>query len=160
MKLATLCYIQNDLNQTLMMHRIKKENDMHEGKWNGLGGKFEQGESPEDCIIREVLEESGFTIQNPHLRGFLTFPDFDGKDDWYVFLFTADQFSGEMIQSNEGNLEWIDNDKLLELPLWEGDKHFLSWIAQNKSFFSAKFNYVSKELDSHSVIFYPEKETD
>lgn len=157
MKLATLCYIQNDHNQTLMMHRIKKENDMHEGKWNGLGGKFEKGESPEECVIREIYEESGLHIQSPELHGFLTFPDFDGNDDWYVFLFTAHNFSGQLIQSSEGHLEWIDNDRLFDLPLWEGDKYFLSWMKENKSFFSAKFNYKNQTLDSHSVVFYPFK---
>lgn len=157
MKLATLCYIQNDQNQTLMMHRIKKENDMHEGKWNGLGGKFEKGESPEECVIREIFEESGLHISSPILHGFLSFPDFDGNDDWYVFLFTASEYSGTMIQSEEGHLEWIDNDRLLELPLWEGDKYFLSWMKEHKSFFSAKFNYKDQELISHSVVFYPFK---
>jgi len=88
MKLATLCYIKdNSTNKTLMLYRNKKENDYHEGKWNGLGGKFELGETPEECAIRELKEESGLTVENPKLKGLLTFPNFDGVDDWYVFVF-------------------------------------------------------------------------
>ncbi|MDZ7764918.1 MAG: NUDIX domain-containing protein [Melioribacteraceae bacterium] len=86
MKLATLCYIQKE-NKTLMLYRNKKENDYHEGKWNGLGGKFEPGETPEDCAIREIKEEAGLTVKKLVMKGFITFPLFDGKDDWHVFLF-------------------------------------------------------------------------
>ena len=118
MKLATLCYvIDKNQNRTLMLHRIKKENDYHEGKWNGLGGKLEQGESPEDCVIREIKEEAGLDIKNPKMHGFITFPLFDAADDWYVFIFTAEDFKGSIIDSPEGNLEWIPNDKLTSLPL-------------------------------------------
>ncbi|MDP3830910.1 MAG: 8-oxo-dGTP diphosphatase, partial [Ignavibacteriaceae bacterium] len=102
MKLATLCYVKDANNgATLMLHRIKKENDMHEGKWNGLGGKFEMGESPEECVIREIKEESGLDIKNPKLNGFITFPAFDGFEDWYVFIFSVTEFSGELIDSAE-----------------------------------------------------------
>ncbi|MDP3445616.1 MAG: 8-oxo-dGTP diphosphatase, partial [Ignavibacteria bacterium] len=109
-QLATLCYVMNE-NKTLMLHRVKKENDYHKGKWNGLGGKFEVGESPEECAKREILEESGLVVENPLLKGIITFPMFDNVKDWYVFVFTSDKFTGELIHSNEGNLEWIDNDK-------------------------------------------------
>jgi 8-oxo-dGTP diphosphatase len=136
-----------------MLHRVKKENDMHEGKWNGLGGKFEAGESPEDCVIREILEESGLMIANPKLKGFITFPLFDGRDDWYVFLFVAEEFSGELIDSPEGNLEWIPDEKVTELPLWDGDKIFLSWLKGQK-FFSAKFVYTDGAYIRHEVEFY------
>jgi 8-oxo-dGTP diphosphatase len=136
-----------------MLHRIKKKNDYHEGKWNGLGGKFEAGESPEDCVIREVKEESGLDIKNPGLNGFITFPMFDGKEDWYVFIFTADNFSGELIDSCEGRLEWIPNDKLTELNLWDGDKIFINWLRQDK-FFSAKFIYEDGKYKEHQVVFY------
>lgn len=152
MQLATLCYVI-DNNKTLMLHRIKKKNDFHEGKWNGLGGKFEKGESPEECVIREVKEESGLLIENPELKGFITFPMFDGKKDWYVFMFTARNFSGELIDSHEGKLEWIPNEKLMELNLWEGDRIFIPWMFQNK-FFSAKFNYENGKFIDHEVIFY------
>jgi 8-oxo-dGTP diphosphatase len=154
MKLATLCYvIDKEKNTTLMLHRIKRENDIHEGKWNGLGGKFDPRETPEECVIREVEEESGLKISSPRLHGLLTFPLFDGKDDWYVFLFTADQFKGELIVSNEGHLEWIPNDKLLDLNLWEGDQMFIRWLLNGK-FFSAKFVYEQKKLIDYSVNFY------
>lgn len=152
MKLATLCYIRSN-DQTLMLHRIKKENDMHAGKWNGLGGKFEAGESPEECAIREMHEESGLLVTNPRLHGVITFPAFAGDDDWYTFLFTATEFSGELIDSPEGVLEWIDTDKVLDLNLWPGDKIFIPWLDQN-AFFSAKFVYVDNELENYEVEFY------
>jgi 8-oxo-dGTP diphosphatase len=154
MKLATLCYITDTQKKsTLMLFRNKKENDVHEGKWNGLGGKFDSTETPEECVIREIKEESGLTITSPQMKGFITFPKFDGVFDWYVFLFTADKFEGELINSNEGHLEWIPNEKLLSLNLWEGDQIFLPWLAGDK-FFSAKFIYENKKLVSYSVNFY------
>jgi 8-oxo-dGTP diphosphatase len=154
MKLATLCYVKDANNgTTLMLHRIKKENDMHEGKWNGLGGKFEMGESPEECVIREIKEESGLDIKNPKLNGFITFPAFDGFEDWYVFIFSVTEFSGELIDSVEGNLEWVQDEKLFDLNLWDGDKIFMEWIQDDK-FFSAKFNYNSGKLKDYEVVFY------
>jgi len=161
MKLATLCYVIDKKNNSiLMIYRNKKQNDYHEGKWNGLGGKFEPGESPEECALREIEEESGLIVKSVKMKGFITFPLFDGKDDWYVFLFTADEFvrkdsfgEGELIDSPEGRLEWIPNDKLTEINLWEGDKIFLPWLFQDK-FFSAKFNYVNGRFVNFSVVFY------
>ena len=154
MKLATLCYVTDrKTNSTLMLHRVKKENDYHEGKWNGLGGKFEQGESPEECAIREIEEECGLKVNSITMKGFITFPMFDGKEDWYVFIFTAEEFSGELINSLEGNLEWVPNDKLTELNLWDGDKIFLDWLFQEK-FFSAKFVYENGALKDYEVRFY------
>ena len=152
MKISTLCYIQNK-HQTLMLHRIKKKNDIHKGKWNGLGGKLISGESPEECVKREVLEESGLVIDSPKLHGVITFPQFDGIDDWFVFVYTADSFEGDLINSDEGVLNWIDSNKILELNLWEGDKIFIPWLKQDK-FFSAKFIYDKKELKDYDVIFY------
>ncbi len=152
MKLATLLYVQKD-NKTLMLYRNKKENDYHEGKWNGLGGKFELGESPEECAIRELKEESGLTAKQLNLKGHITFPLFDGKDDWYVFVFTISEFEGELIDCNEGQLEWIPNNELTKLNLWEGDKHFIDWLFQDK-FFSSKFNYQNGEFIDYSVEFY------
>ena len=93
MKLATLCYIRKD-HHTLMVHRIKKENDMHAGKWNGLGGKLEPGETPEACATREIWEESGLRVKNLILRGVITFPGFAADEDWYTFLFVIDDFEG------------------------------------------------------------------
>lgn len=152
MKLATLCYVQKD-GKTLMLYRNKKENDYHEGKWNGLGGKFEPGESPEDCAIREIKEEAGLNVKSLKLKGFITFPMFDGKEDWYVFLFVIDDFEGELIDSPEGMLKWIPNDELEKLNLWEGDKIFIPWLFQDK-FFSAKFNYENGKFIDYQVDFY------
>ena len=152
MKLATLCYVSKN-NKTLMLYRNKKENDYHEGKWNGLGGKFELGETPEECAIREIKEEAGLNVKDLTLKGFITFPLFDGKDDWYVFLFVINEFDGELIDSPEGKLEWIDNDKLTRLNLWEGDKIFIPWLFQEK-FFSAKFNYENGKYKNYTVEFY------
>jgi len=154
MKLATLCYVIDKKNDTtLMLHRVKKENDYHEGKWNGLGGKFELGESPEECAIREIEEECGLKVKSVTMKGFITFPMFDGKEDWYVFLFTADEFTGKLIDSPEGNLAWVENDKLTELNLWGGDKIFIPWLYQDE-FFSAKFNYENGKYVNHDVSFY------
>lgn len=147
MKLATLCYIRKN-EKTLMLHRVKKENDMHEGKWNGLGGKIEDGETPEECIIREVKEECGLNVKNPLMKGVLTFPQFSKGETWYVFLFVITEFDGELIESNEGNLEWIDDDKLFDLNLWEADKIFMKWLDQ-EGFFSGKFIYKDGVFIEH-----------
>lgn len=152
MKVSTLCYISNK-TKTLMLHRVKKKNDMHKGKWNGLGGKLMDQESPEECVKREVLEESGLIIKNPILKGIITFPKFDGIDDWLVFIYTSNQFEGELIDSDEGVLEWINNKDLFNLNLWEGDKIYMEWINQDR-FFSAKFIYKNKILKDYDVIFY------
>ncbi|HYF75217.1 MAG TPA: 8-oxo-dGTP diphosphatase [Candidatus Nitrosocosmicus sp.] len=152
MVLTTLCYITKD-GKTLMLHRIKKQNDVHEGKWNGLGGKLEQGETPEECVIREVFEESGLAVKSPQLRGILTFPLFSNNEDEYTFLFTASDFEGELIDSEEGKLEWIDNSQILDLNLWEGDRVFLKWLEESR-FFSGKFIYEDGKLIKHHVRFY------
>ena len=150
--LATLCYVKRD-GYTLMLYRNKKANDIHEGKWNGLGGKFEAGETPEECVIREVYEESGLSIHDPKLCGLLMFPNFKGND-WYVFVFTATEFSGELIDSPEGKLDWISDEKILGLNLWESDHIFFPWI-QKEEFFSAKFVYEGDKMHRYEVIFHP-----
>jgi 8-oxo-dGTP diphosphatase len=152
MKLATLCYVKAG-GKTLMIHRIKKENDMHYGKWNGLGGKLDAGETPEECVMREVEEESGLLIQNPQLKGILTFPKFSKDEDWYAFIFVADKFKGELIDSNEGVLKWIDDEQLLNLDLWEGDRIFIPWLDM-PGFFSGKFVYDSGRLIEHDMVHY------
>lgn len=152
LKLATLCYVQRP-GQTLMLHRVKRENDYHEGKWNGLGGKFEPGESPEECVVREVYEESGLTCTQPVLRGQITFPNFDGESDWYVWLFLANRWTGQLRDSEEGNLAWIDNDRLLNLNLWAGDRMFIPWVFRDR-FFSAKFLYADGDFLGYEVTFY------
>ncbi len=151
MKLATLCYIEKD-GKTLMMLRNRKQGDIHKGKYNGLGGKLEPGESPDECVVREVFEESGLTIE-PLFRGIITFPLFTPGDDWYVFVYTADDFTGEQIDSPEGTLEWVPTESLLELNLWEGDRHFLQWLRDGKKF-SAKITYIEKELKDVQVSFW------
>lgn len=152
MILATLCYIKQD-QHTLMVYRNKKPNDMHAGKWNGLGGKFEPGESPEECVIREVREESGLDVRHPELHGLLIFPNFKGGD-WYVFVFTAREFSGELLDdSSEGNLEWIPDEKLASLNLWESDRVFLPWLESDR-FFSAKFIYEGNKMENYEVHFH------
>ena len=151
MILATLCYIKRD-GYTLMVYRNKKPNDIHAGKWNGLGGKFEAGETPEGCIKREVQEETGLFIQNPRLHGLLMFPGFKGSD-WYVFVFTATEFSGELIDSPEGRLEWIPDEKIPSLTLWESDHIFMPWL-ENGDFFSAKFDYEGDKMRGYNVVFH------
>jgi 8-oxo-dGTP diphosphatase len=151
MILATLCYVQQD-GCTLMVHRNKKANDIHEGKWNGLGGKFEAGETPEECVIREVQEESGLSIRDPKLCGLLMFPRFKGND-WYVFVFSANEFTGALIDSPEGTLAWIPDDSILDLPLWESDHLFLPWIREGK-FFSARFVYERDRMCEYDVVFH------
>ena len=151
MILATLCYVKND-GHTLMVYRNKKPNDMHAGKWNGLGGKFEPGESPEECVIREVREESGLDIHNPHMLGLLMFPNFKGND-WCVFVFTAREFEGELIDSPEGRLEWIPDENLTSLNLWESDQIFFPWLEGDK-FFSAKFIYKEDIMTNYSINFH------
>ncbi len=153
MKLATLCYLKKD-GKTLMLHRTKKENDLHEGKWNGVGGKFEKGETPEECAIREVKEETGLDIKDPKLMGRLLFPEFDKEgEDWHIYIFEIAQFSGELIESAEGDLAWIDDDKILRLNLWEGDKYFLEWMKKGK-YFSGKISYKDGKVTGKSVIFH------
>ena len=152
MKLATLCYIRQN-GKTLMIHRIKRENDMHAGRWNGLGGKFEPGETPEECALREIYEESGLRAKNPALKGFLTFPGFTNDEDWYAFVFVVNEFDGELVDSNEGVLRWIDDSELLDLNLWEGDRFFIPWLDRS-DFFSAKFVYDDGRYVKHEVVFY------
>ena len=152
MKLATLCYMRQN-GKTLMVHRIKKPNDIHEGKWNGLGGKFEPGETPEECARREILEESGLRVKKLDLKGLLSFPLFARDEDWYAFVFVATDFEGSLIESPEGTLQWIDDSKLTELNLWEGDRIFLPWL-ERPGFFSGKFVYQAGALVDHSAVFY------
>lgn len=150
---STLCYVRH-AGKTLMLHRVKRDRDIHQDKWNGLGGKLHAGETPEECVVREVYEESGLKIREPRLRGIMTFPDFKAREDWLVFLFTADQFDGKpKAECDEGLLEWIEDGRITDLPLWEGDKYFLDWL-KKPEFFSARFVYRDKKLVQHEVQFY------
>src|SRR3569832_14628 len=149
---ATLCYVRSG-GKTLMLHRNKKKGDAHLGFWFGLGGKLDAGESPDDCVEREVREESGLEISEPRLRGVLTFPAFQNGEDWLVFVYTATKFTGSLGECHEGELSWIDDAKILELPLWEGDRVFLPWLNEDR-FFSAKFSYRDGRLSSHEERFF------
>ena len=153
MKIATLCYVRQ-AGKTLMVHRIKKANDMHEGKWNGLGGKLEPGETPEECSIREIQEESGLRVKHQTFKGMITFPGFANDEDWYTYIFVIDDFEGELIDSPEGRLEWINDAELFTLNLWDGDKVFLRWL-DRQGFFSAKFIYKDGCFIDYTVDFYP-----
>jgi len=134
-----------------MIYRNKKPNDIHKDKWDGLGGKLEAGETPEECVRREILEESGLLIENPRLHGLLLFTNFKGND-WYVFVYTATEFTGELIDSSEGTLEWIPDEKITSLNLWQSDHIFLPWIEAGKHF-SAKFEYDGDMMKGYEVTF-------
>lgn len=151
-QLATLCYVRRH-GRTLMLHRIKKSGDVHFGKWNGLGGKLEPGETPEEGVVREVWEESGLKVVRPVWKGFLTFPGFAEEEDWYVFVFEATRFSGRLKEGPEGHLAWIKDDQVLKLPLWEGDRYFLRWL-RSRHFFSGKLVYRRNKLVTHEVRFH------
>lgn len=145
-KLTTLCYIERD-NKYLMMHRTKKKNDINEDKWIGVGGHFEIGESPEECLLREVREETGYELRNFKFRGIVTFifEKFGKEIAEYMHLFSAKNVAGEPIECNEGVFEWVDKNKVYDLSLWEGDKIFLKLLENRSDFFSLKLVYDSDE---------------
>ena len=150
MKNTTLCYIEKD-EKYLMLHRIKKQNDINRDKWIGIGGKVEDGESPHDCIIREIKEETGISPTNIRYRGLITFVS-NIYETEYMHLFSCNEFEGEIISScDEGNLEWIAINDLLDLPMWEGDKIFLSLLKKENRFFSLKLVYTEDTLTSYSL---------
>lgn len=141
---TSLCYIERG-GKYLMLHRVKKTVDENKDKWIGIGGKFEEGESPEDCVIREVSEETGLTLNSWRYRGIVTFV----SDEWgteYMHLFTSDDFSGAPRECDEGVLEWIEKERLLSLPIWEGDKIFLRLLDTDEPFFSLKLCYQGDRL--------------
>lgn len=139
MKNTSLCYIESN-GQYLMLHRTKKKNDENTGKWIGVGGKFEEGESPEECMLREVYEETGLTLQSWQFRGIVTF-SYASWETEYMHLFTADRFSGEVQECSEGELKWINKDDVLSLPIWDGDRVFLNLLKTDVPFFSLKLRY-------------------
>lgn len=138
-QLSTLCYIEKD-NKYLMLHRVKKENDINKDKWIGIGGHFELDESPEDCLLREVKEETGYTLTSYQYRGLVTFVSGNGVTE-YMSLFTADGFEGSAILCNEGDLEWVEKDQIYSLNIWEGDRIFFQLLEENRPFFSLKLVY-------------------
>lgn len=145
MILSTLCYLENDRNEYLMLHRVKKENDANRDKWIGIGGKFEDGESPEECVTRETLEETGLTLTDYRYRGLVTFVS-DRWETEYMHLFTASGWTGELKSCDEGVLEWIHRDALAALPQWQGDRIFLRLLREGVPFFSLKLCYEGETL--------------
>lgn len=145
--LSTLCYIEND-GKYLMLHRTVKENDVNKDKWIGVGGHFEQDESPEECVLREVKEETGYTLTSYRLRGLVTFISGNGVTE-YMSLFTADGFEGEQTACDEGELEWIEKSRVQSLNIWEGDKIFFRLLEEREEFFSLKLVY-----DGHDGLIY------
>lgn len=137
--LSTLCYIEKD-GSYLMLHRTVKKNDVNKDKWIGVGGHFEQDESPEECVLREVKEETGYTLTSYRFRGIVTFVSGDGVTE-YMHLFTADGYEGEPIPCDEGQLEWVPFEKINDLNIWEGDKIFFRLLAEGAPFFSLKLVY-------------------
>ena len=152
MKHTTLCYLERD-GKYLMIHRVKKANDENEGKWIGIGGKLENGETPFDCVRREVREETGLEVIKPRYRGIITFvSDIYGTE--YMHLFTATEFTGDLADScEEGVLKWVDKVALSSLPMWEGDKVFLSMLDSEERFFSLKLIYSGDSLVDYKVEF-------
>lgn len=143
-ELTTLCYIEKD-GCYLMLHRVKKEKDVNKDKWIGVGGHFEKDESPEECLLREVKEETGLTLTSWKFRGILTFIA-EGWPMEYICLFTADGFSGELKACDEGTLEWVKKEDVFKLNLWEGDKIFHRLLLEREDFFSLKLKYDGDEL--------------
>ena len=144
MKMTTLCYLERG-SEYLMLHRVTKKNDENHDKWIGVGGKFEAGESPEDCVVRECFEETGLRLTDYRYRGIVTFV----SDEWgteYMHLFTATGFEGEQHPCDEGELAWIDKCRLRELTLWEGDRIFLRLLEEDVPFFSLKLVYRGDAL--------------
>lgn len=140
---TTLCYVEQD-GKYLMLHRTKKEQDINKGKYIGIGGHLEHGESPDECILRETYEETGFRLKNPKLRGLITFV-IDDMDE-YTFLYTCKDFSGEIHECDEGELKWVSKDSLDKIPLWEGDKVFLPMLDEREDFFTIKLVYENDRL--------------
>ena len=141
---STLCYITRG-DEVLMLHRVKKKNDLNKDKWIGIGGKFEAQESPDECLLREAMEETGLRLTSWRCRGVVTFL----SDTWegeYMYLFTADGFEGMLKECDEGELQWVPRAFLDELPKWEGDKIFLELLWQNAPFFLLKLRYEGETL--------------
>jgi len=149
MKNTTLCYIEKD-GCYLLLHRVKKENDLNRDKWIGIGGKFEENESPEDCLRREVLEETGLTLTDWRYCGIVTFLS-DRWEGEYMHLFHATGFFGDLRDCDEGTLEWVPKERFAQLPQWEGDKIFLRLMEEHVPFFSLKLRYEGDRLAETSL---------
>ncbi len=143
--LTTLCYIERE-DSYLMLHRVSKKNDINKDKWIGIGGHFQVNESPEDCLLREAKEETGLTLTSFRFRGIVTFITDGLEEAEYMHLYTADGFEGEMIDCDEGTLEWVPKSKIPELNLWEGDLIFFKLLEEDAPFFSLKLVYQGDKL--------------
>lgn len=152
MRNLTVCYIEKD-NKYLMLHRTKKKNDVNKDKWIGVGGKIEDKESPEECIIREVKEETGLTLLDYKLRCIVTFTSTVAETE-YIYVFTSDKFEGEIIECNEGDLEWVEKTEIDNLNIWKGDKIFHQKILKDEGFFTVKVDYDKDKLIGYKVNNY------
>ena len=151
MILSTLCYIEKD-NQYLMLHRTKKKDDINKDKWIGIGGKFEKNESPEECVTREVKEETGLNLESYQLRCIVTYVSTNWETE-YMYVFTSNEFTGDIIECNEGELQWINKNEVTKLNTWECDKIFIEKMQRDSNFFTVKFEY-----DGDSLLRYDLKE--
>ena len=142
---TTICYIKNDKDQYLLLHRVKKESDLNEGKWIGVGGKIEPGETPDECVLREVYEETGLTLTKYRLHGVIKFIS-DEWEDEDMYLYSASEFIGELKECDEGDLEWVDKDKVLDLPTWEGDRYFLKPLLEGRDRIDGLVEYRGDRL--------------
>ena len=147
---STLCYIKKD-DSYLMLHRTKKKNDVNEGKWIGVGGKLEAGETPEECVNREVFEETGLKLSSYSFRGIINFAS-EGWEDEKIYLYTSDSFLGELTECKEGVLEWIKENDIFSLNLWEGDRIFLKRLLEGGPFFTLNLSYKGDELISYEFV--------
>ena len=144
MNFTTLCYIEKE-NKYLMLHRTSKKKDGNKDKWIGVGGHFEKGESPEECLLREVKEETGLELTSYQFRGIVTFISDEWPDE-YMCLYTADRYTGDIGSCDEGELVWVEKEKIMDLNIWEGDKIFLKLLMENQPFFSLKLEYKGDKL--------------
>ena len=144
MNFTTLCYIEKE-NKYLMLHRISKKKDGNKDKWIGVGGHFEKGESPEECLLREVKEETGLELTSYQFRGIVTFISDEWPDE-YMCLYTADRYTGDIGNCDEGELVWVEKEKIMDLNIWEGDKIFFKLLMENQPFFSLKLEYKGYKL--------------
>ena len=148
---SSLIYLENENGEYLMLHRVKKKNDINHDKWIGVGGGFERSESPEECAVRETREETGLTLTDYRYRGVVTF-DCEGYETQYMHLFTATAWTGELAECNEGDLEWVPKEKVYSLPIWEGDKIFFRLLEEERPFFSLKLSYDAQDVLRRAVL--------
>ncbi len=146
---TTLCHIEKD-GAYLMLHRIKKENDLNKDKWVGIGGKFEEDETPDECLLREAYEETGLKLTDYRLRGIVTFLS-DRYEGEYMYLYSATGFEGKIKECDEGTLEWVKIEDVMKLPMWEGDKYFFEELQKDRGFFTMKLRYEGEKLAEWSM---------